>query len=71
MATRWYNYIYINIHICIIDFIINLYYLISFYLNIAYVIIKGEWKFYNNYWSCCFTLDKNSIYCSPAQSKKI
>jgi hypothetical protein len=25
----------------------------------------GQWQLYNQYWSCCFSLDKNSVYCSP------
>ena len=28
----------------------------------------GEWQFYNQYWGCCFSLEKNSLYCVPLKN---
>ena len=28
----------------------------------------GEWQSYNQYWNCCFSLDKASIYCEPLKN---
>jgi hypothetical protein len=25
----------------------------------------GEWQNYNQYWNCCFSLDKRSKFCNP------
>ena len=25
----------------------------------------GTWQQYNQYWSCCFDLDKKSKFCAP------
>jgi hypothetical protein len=24
----------------------------------------GQWHYYNNYWDCCFSLEKNSTCCA-------
>lgn len=28
----------------------------------------GQWQAYNQYWNCCFSLDKASIYCEPLKN---
>lgn len=28
----------------------------------------GQWQIYNQYWSCCFSLEKNSHYCIPLKN---
>lgn len=30
----------------------------------------GQWQIYNQYWSCCFGLDKASPYCVPLHSSR-
>ena len=27
----------------------------------------GQWQSYNNYWSCCFSLEKTSTCCAATQ----
>ena len=30
----------------------------------------GQWQMYNKYWSCCFGLDKASLYCMQLHSQR-
>lgn len=29
----------------------------------------GQWQSYNHYWGCCFSLEKNSQFCTPITSR--
>ena len=28
----------------------------------------GQWQIYNQYWGCCYSLDKSSTYCIPLKN---
>lgn len=29
----------------------------------------GEWQNYNQYWQCCLSLDKQTVYCAPTMTQ--